>query len=261
MENEEKKEQEPVVVSEEVKIRPLRRMVKEKYPDFNPTDESEWDAKEDEYAEEMAAYNKDYHDAESKLDEIIGTDPELADVLNDMVVNKVPFRVAIAKHYSQEDLIPVEGEEDFGAYQSAYNERVAKKAARDARDAEIAKNEEESLAAIDAFAEEKAMDEEAKKNFIGFINDIFDQMLYKKLTAEILGAFYNAMNHDADVASATEAGEIAGRNENIEAQIANEEAAAEGDGLPEIEKGGAVPEPEVEQPNMMDDIIARRKKF
>lgn len=261
MEEEKKNEQTPVVVTEEVKVRPLRRMAKEKYPDFNPENDSDWDEKEDELAEELEGSVKSYKDAESKLDEIISTDPELADVLNDMIVNKTPFRAAIAKHYSQEDLIPVEGEEDFDAYQSAYEERVNKKAARDARDAEIAANEENSLKALDEFAAEKGMDDDGKAAFIGYINNIFDEMLYKKLTPEILGAFYNSMNHDNDVAAAKEAGEIEGRNENIEAQIAEEDAIAEGDGLPEIEKGGAVPEPESAQPTMLDDIFTRRKKF
>lgn len=253
-------EKEPVVVTEEVKVRPLRKAAQEKYPDFAPENDSDWDEKEDEVFTSLADDNKTYRDAEAKLDEIIATDPELADVLNDMVVDKTPFRVAIAKHYSQEDLIPVEGEEDFEAYQSAFNERVNRKKARDERDAQIMKNEEESLNAIDTFAEENGMDEEGKKNFIGFINDIFSEMLYKKLTPQTLSAFYNAMNHDADVADAAEAAEIKGRNAKIEADMAEEEAEEIGDGMPDLStKGGSIDDAAPSQPTMLDDIVSRRK--
>lgn len=257
---EEEKKEQPVVVTEEVKVRPLRKAAKEKYPDFAPENDSDWDEKEDEVFNSLYDANKSYKDAESKLDEIISTDPELADVLNDMVVDKVPFRVAIAKHYAQEDLIPVEGEEDFDAYQSAFEERVNRKKARDERDAQIAANEEESLKAIDQFAEEKGMDDDGKKGFVGFINDIFAEMLYKKLTPQTLNAFYNAMNHDTDVADAAEAAEIKGRNAKIEADIAEEEAAAEGDGIPDLgTKGGAVDDTAPSQATMLDDIVNRRK--
>ena len=257
---EEEKKEQPVEVTEEVKVRPLRKAAQEKYPDFTPEDDSEWNEKEDEVFTSLYDDNKTYRDAESKLDEIISTDPELADVLNDMVVDKVPFRVAIAKHYSQEDLIPVEGEEDFDAYQSAFEERVNRKKARDERDAQIAANEEESLNAIDTFAEEKGMDEEGKKGFIGFINDIFSEMLYKKLTPQTLSAFYNAMNHDVDVADVAEAAEIKGRNAKIEADMAEEDAAAEGDGMPDLgTKGGAVEDTAPSQATMLDDIVNRRK--
>lgn len=251
---------EPVVVSEEVKVRPLRQAVKDKYPDFSPENDSEWDDKEDEYFNEMSEYNKSYKDAEAKLDEIISTDPELADVLNDMIVDKTPFRVAIAKHYSQEDLIPQAGEDDFDAYQSAYQERVNKKNARDKRDAEIADNEKASLDAIDKFAEENGMDEAGKSSFVDFINGIFSDMLYKKLTPESLKAFYNAMNHDGDVESAAEAAEIKGRNANIEAAMAEEESSESGDGIPAIDKG-AIPSDEEKpsQKTMLDDIIGRKK--
>lgn len=257
---EEEKKDQPVEVTEEVAIRPLRRMAREKYPDFNPENDEDWNEKEDELATELESDNRTYRDAEAKLDEIISTDPELADVLNDMVVDKVPFRVAIAKHYAQEDLIPVEGEEDFDAYQSAFEERVNRKKSRDERDAQIAKNEEESLATIDTFAEEKGMDDEAKKGFIGYINDIFSEMLYKRLTPQTLSAFYNAMNHDTDVAEAAEAAEIKGRNAKIEADMAAEDSAAEGDGLPDLgTKGGSVDDSAPAQRTILDDIVNRRR--
>lgn len=248
---------------EQKAVRPLRKAAQDKYPDFSPEDENEWNDKEDEVFNEMSEYNKSYKDAESKLDELISSDDELAGVLNDMVVNKTPFRVAIAKYYSQEDLIPVEGDEDYEGYQKAYEERVSKKEKRSKMDAEIASNEQASLDAIDAFAQEHDMDEEAKTSFINFINDIFNDMLYKKLTPEILNAFYNSMNHDSDVQSAAEAAEIKGRNANIEAQYEEEERKEKGDGLPVTEKGAAA-EPEEgkkEERSMLDDVIGARRRF
>lgn len=251
-----------VEVTETTQVRPLRKRAQEKYPDFNPEDEKEWEAKEDEVFGELEESNKGYKDAEAKLDELISTDEELANVLNDMIVNKVPLRVAIAKYYSQEDLLPVEGEEDFEAYQNAYNERVSKKEAKDARDKEIADNEAKSLDAIDAFASEKGMDDEAKKGFVEFINNTFNDMLYKKLSPETLGAFYNAMNHDADVKSAEEAGEIKGRNANIEAQMEEEEKNEAGDGIPAVGKGGSSEQPEEQESStMLDSIINRKRNF
>lgn len=246
------------VVAEDTPVRPLRRAVIEKYPDFASDDEDEWAAKEDEYFTEVYNYNKSYRDAEAQLDELIATDEELASVLNDMVVNKTPFRVSIAKFLSQDDLIPVEGEEDFETYQSAYAERLDRKAKRDAREAEIEANEVASLEAIDAFAVEHEMDDDQKNSFIEYINGIFDNMLYKRLSPEVLGAFYNAMNYDADVSAAAEAGEIKGRNAKIEADMVSEDADIEGDGLPVLDKGAGI-EGERE-PNEVDQFFGFQKR-
>lgn len=242
--------------------RRIRAAVREKYPDFNSEDEAEWIAKEDELYGAMENDMNIYRQSEEQLQDIIKAEPELANVLNDMVVNKMPFRVAIAKHYSTEDLIPQEGEDDYEAYEKQYNERLDKSRKMEERNNEIKANEDATYAVIDEFISEKGLDEDAKESIIEYINTFFSDLINRRITRDMLDLFYNGMNHSTDVAAAREEGEIAGRNANIEAKIEEEDAKEAGDGMPHPSSVSTdVKDNKKETRTFIDDIVERRKKF
>lgn len=248
----------------EVKERRLRKSIKEKYPDFEAQTDEDWSAKEDEYFGEVEDELNNFKAAEEELGDIIKANPELANVLNDMAVNKVPFRAALAKYFSQEELIPVDGDDDYEAYEKSFNERLEKTKAREAKDKELIANETKSLEDIDNFAQENGIDEEGKQKLIEYINTFFNDMLYKKISPEMISMFHKAVNYNDDVEAAKEAGEIKGRNAKIETQIKEEEAREKGDGIPDTSKGGAVEEEteDVElEHNGIFDFMGKRKRI
>lgn len=248
----------------EVKERRLRKGLMAKYPDFDAQSDEEWSAKEDEYYGEVEDELNTYKDAESELSDVIKANPELANVLNDMATNKMPFRAALAKYFSQEELIPVEGDDDYDAYEKSFNERLEKNKAREAKDQELLTNEAQSLDAIDTFAQENNLDEDGKTKLIEYINTFFLDMLNKKISPEMISMFNNAINYDGDVAAAKEAGEIKGRNAKIETQIQEEEAKEKGDGIPDLGKGAEVEEDTKKEEydhNGIFDFMGKRKRL
>lgn len=242
------------------KERRIRKSIMEKYPDFKAETEDDWNAKEDEYFGEVENDLNAYRSSEAELEEMIKANPDLAEVINDMVNSKMPFRVALARHYSQEDLVPKEGDDDFEAYGKEYNERLARSKRREEIANEIIANEATSLENIDKFAKENGLSDEEKNNLTDYINSFFDDMLHKKISPDMLSMFRNAITHDKDVASAREEGEIKGRNANIKAQMEAEDASDSGDGIPAPGKGGEVRQRREKQPGEeLFDFIGKRK--
>lgn len=244
--------------------RRLRKGIKAKYPDFDAQTDEEWSAKEDEYYGEVEDELNTFKAAEEELGDIIKANPELANVLNDMATNKMPFRAALAKYFSQEELIPVDGDDDYEAYEKSFNDRLQKAKDREAKDQEMLANEAQSLDAIDTFAQENGLDEEGKTKLIDYINTFFNDMLFKKISPEMISMFHNAINYNDDVAAAKEAGEIKGRNAKIEAQIQEEQEREKGDGIPEVSKGAEVEEDTKKEEydhNGIFDFMGKRKRL
>ena len=238
-------------------MRKLREKIKARYPDDDPRSEEDWMALEDRYAEDVEGTLGKYKDSEMTLQEVMTAYPELAMILNDIVNNKMPVRAAIAKHFSQEDLISQEGDDDYDAFTSAYNERVESAKKRSALDKEIDANQEESMATIDAYCAEKGHSEQQKEELLAFINDTFQDLLMKKVTKPILDAFNKAMTYDKDIETATKVGEVSGRNTAIEAKKAKEKVVD--DGVPTLSKGGSIAEKEIGRNQRLFGDIGKRK--
>ena len=238
-------------------MRKLREKIKARYPDQDPQSEEDWFALEDKYAEDVEEVLAKYKESEMTLHEVMMAYPELAMILNDIVANKLSVKVALAKHYSQEDLIPQEGDDDYEASMTAYNEKLEKAKKRSEIDKEIEANQDASIVAIDAYCESKGYSEEQKTKLIDFINDTFQDLLMKKVTEPILQAFDKAMNYDTDIAQAAQAGEINGKNANINTKIEKEKIID--DGVPAPGKGGPIKEVEMGKNARIFADIGKRK--
>jgi len=238
-------------------MRKLREKIKARYPDENPQSDEEWYALEDRYAEDVEGELGKNKESAMTLHEVMLAYPELAMILHDIVVNKLPVRAAIARHFSQEDLISQEGDDDYEAVNTAYNERVANAKKREEIDKEIEANQEATIATIDSYCEKKKYSEEQKTGLLDFINDTFQNLLMKKCTEPIIEAFDKAMNYDTDIAQATEVGEINGKNASLETKIAKEKVVD--DGVPTPGKGGPIKEVEVGKNTRIFGDIGKRK--
>lgn len=217
-----------------------RKRLKERYPDENPEDDPGWENLHNRYMDETEAELSNYKGAEEKMSELCRVYPEFAELVYNMLENKLPLRAAVARVFSQEDLIPQEGDEDYEAYQKAYNERLEGNKKKDAQTKEIEANEAKSMEAIDAFCREKGLSDEQKDELIGVINDHFTELLYKRISPEMLEGFLKQMSFDSAVADAEKVGVIKGRNENIEAKRVKEKKETVGDGLPGGSGGGSL---------------------
>ena len=225
---------------EPVETSVVRRRLKQRYPQEEPQDADAWEQMYGRYMDETDEELGHYREAECRLDELCRAYPEFAEVVREMVAGRVPFRAAVAKVFASEDLIPQEGDEDYEAYLTAFDERLAKADKREQQSREMAENEARSLETIDRFCEEKGLTEEEKDRLVDIINNHFTELLYKRISPEMLEGFLKQMTFDTAVAEATKAGMLRGRNEKIEALRAQERAGRMGDGLPGGGGGGAI---------------------
>lgn len=196
-------------------------------------------------------YNRYADDKENELDGINGNlqviedlmsaDEDLRVVLTDMIVNKRPFRASIAKYLSPEDLTPLPTDEDYDSVRQAYNERLERGKSQASRMEEVNKNEEQTYKTFEDFVAQRQLSDEQASKLNDTIGDVFENLLMKKITPEMLDMFSKAINYDDDVAKAGNEGEIRGRNASIEAKRI-ESRTPKGDGIPNIVGGAAEPE-------------------
>lgn len=241
-------------------LRKYREKIKTRYPDVNPEKDEDWLDLEDKYAEDVEAELGKYKTAEESLNEAMKAEPEFAQIAYDIAVNKMPFRVAVAKSLSQEDLIPQEGEPDYEEYRKVREDRMAQNKAFEERTKQIAENEAKTLSAIDAFAKENAYTEEQKDGLITLINDTFDKLIMKEITPELLLSFHKMMNFDNEVKAAEEAGKIEGRNEAIDVKKKADKENKSGDGVP-IPAGAKVPDKQERRGNSLFEGVGNRPKI
>ena len=246
-------------VVETPKMPAYRERLKKRFADREFNSDEDWDnAAEEAFAEDEESINV-FKDNNKIIDEVIASDKDLAAIIADIVANHIPFRAAVAKRFSPEDLVAKEGDEDYDYYQKSYEERVAtgKEIQRIAQ--ERLKNEDEAYDNIDAFCEDKGYSDEDKKEFIKFINEFYNSLSMRKITPEILKTIDNARHYEDDMASAEENGFVAGKNENIAAKRAEEKSKAAADGVPVPQGGGApVVEAPVKKVNPMFEGIRKR---
>lgn len=242
-------------------LRKYQESMKSRYPEeYDPAGGNEPDML-DKYATEMEDTVGRYKESEMTLQEIIDAYPEFAQMLYDIVVNKMPPNVAIAKHFSQEDLIVDENSEDYPGFQSALKERTERAQRNKQTDQEVEANQEASIAAIDAYSAKKGYDDAQRDALLDFINEFFQKLIMKQIGEAELEGFDKMRNHDTNVAEAEKVGELNGKNAAIEIKKAKDATSKSGDGVPAPNKGGGVRQPSDTQKNALFADIKERKSI
>lgn len=160
-----------------------------------------------------------------RLAEMLQRDPRLAQMLADMVDGKRNAHSALARYFGSALMNYDEDSSEYEEMLQADEERRAEmmRAAEDRREYE--RNLDASYETIEAFCKERGYD------VSDFMNDIWERVAFPILTGrysrDVCVALEHAMNYDKDVESAFAAGDIKGRNTNI--QRMKEDS---GDGLP-----------------------------
>lgn len=160
-----------------------------------------------------------------RLSEALERDPRLAQMLMDMIEGKRNAHSAVARYFGRQFVEMDEHSPEYREMLIADEERM-EEAARMADDRrEYEANLQESLPAIEAFCEERGYEMRA------FLDDVWEKLVFPilsgKYSKEVCLALDHALTYDKDVEDAFAAGDIKGRNTNI--QRMKEEL---GDGLP-----------------------------
>ena len=129
-----------------------------------------------------------------------------------------------------------------------YVERVAKeKGLAD----EYERNMDASLEGMRKFQQERGLSDEQIDQMAAFILGIITDGVMGKFSPETLDMAYKALNYDADVQSASEEGEIAGRNARISEQL---RTSQKGDGTAPLSGKNNTPAPKQARSKNMFDL-------
>ena len=188
-------------------------------------------------------------DAESQrmLLDYLERDPRLAQLFLDLVNGKRNAHSAVARYYGRSLMEPEEGTLEYEDMMSADEERQ-QEAVRLANDRkEYEENLSVSLPVIEDFCREHGYDPEE------FMDNVWEEIVFPimsgRYTREVCTALDHALTYEKDVEDAFAAGDIKGRNTNIQRMKQDF-----GDGLP---KGVSSVSPVVEPKRKRNSLIEK----
>ncbi len=196
----------------------LRKMLSEEIPDYNLDDDEAGSG-------QLMDYIQNGKDQRGRLAEALQKDPRLAQVLADVASGKRGAAAALARYFGKDALMAEEGTEEYDAIIAAEEERKNELDAFDVSKKEYDANIEQSMPVLESWCQAKGVDMEQFMESIWekVINPIM-QGIYSEEMLELLD---KGLNYDKDTQDAMAAGEIKGRNTNI-----NKMREDVGDGMP-----------------------------
>lgn len=211
----------------------LAKYFADQHPDLSADDVA--DRLACQWADELEGRLAQFNDVEGRVSRLLDKQPLVAALLEALLnEEELPLRVAVRRTLGNEGLQPQPGDDDYEAF-------IAQKAEADNQQAQLEANLKQSLDVLRQYADEHQMEEQALQALVDAINADFDNLLERRVTAEMLQGYLKRLNYDLDVENARREGELKGRNENISARMAAQKAAQLGDGLPQPQGGGYAP--------------------
>jgi hypothetical protein len=204
----------------------LLSRARERFPDRNfadlPEDTGTQDGQEgvddlddaiNEMIEAYAADQETFNEKDSRLKELLVSDPSSAEFIAKWVETGDP-RTALVEVFGDELGIGEEAQAQFKEQLEGWRSR---KEANDALQAESETNWDNSLAALEEWGNAKNLSLEQKRDVMLRLLAITSNGMVNKYGADDFDLAYKAINHDNDVNAAREEGEVAGRNAKIAA--------------------------------------------
>ena len=208
-----------------------------------------FDINDEMYQEALLAYVYKNKEQNNKFAEALQRDPRLAQMMIDIIDGKRNAHSALARYFGSSMGNLSEGTPEFEEMLQADEERREELM----RAATERKNYEDNLAAsrsvIEAFCKERGCEP------ADFMNRVWEHIAMPILSGnysrEVCTALDNALNYEQDVENAFAAGDIKGRNTNI--QRLREEM---GDGMPKGLSSAAPQQPEKRRYNsLIEDAL------
>lgn len=214
--------------------------LKKKYPDREyADDEALFGQINDDYDEYDNTLNG-YKERESKLTDMLSKDPHSAQFITDMAQGKDPWTSLINRigiDGVKEMLDDPTKMEEYSASNKEYIDRMAKQ--KDL-ESEWEKNMKTTLAMLEQKQQEMGLSDEQIDAASDWIKEVVNDAIVGIIKPETLDMAFKAINHDADIAAASQEGEVRGKNAKVEAQLRKPKR---GDGTPSLAGANNAPAP------------------
>lgn len=167
----------------------------------------------EEILEDYTSKQTAYDESNSKLVEILTTDPNAAEFIQSWIETGDP-RTALVETFGDDLGMDEKSRENFKAQLTDWRKR---KSENDALNAEAEANWQNSLQALDEWGSGNGLTMEQKRDVMLRLLAITFNGMVNKYEKDDFEMAWSAMNHDDDVKKAKIEGEVAGRNERIAA--------------------------------------------
>lgn len=214
--------------------------LKKKYPDREFADD---EALFGQINDDYDAYDSQlsgYKERESKLTDMFTRDPQSAQFITDMAQGKDPWASLINRigiDGVKEMLDDPAKMEEFSKSNKEYVDRMAK---QKGLEEEWEKNMKTTLAMLEQKQQELGLSDEQIDQAADLIKEITNDAVIGIIKPETIDMVLKAINHDADIAAASEEGEIRGKNAKAEAKLRKPNR---GDGTPTLAGANNAPAP------------------
>lgn len=202
---------------ESLLARARERFPDRQFADLDATEVPEGTADLDEAINEMledlTTRQATYDEKNNRLTELLMTDPDSAEFIQKWVETGDP-RTALVETFGDDLGMSEEGQANFKGQLDSWRER---KKANDALNEEAEANWQKSLADLESWGDAKGLSLEQKRDVMLRLLAIAFNGMENKYGTEDFDLALNAINHDADVATAEREGEVKGRNAKIAA--------------------------------------------
>ena len=172
---------------------------------------SDLDEAIDEMLQDYSTRQTAYDEKDSRLKELLLTDPSSAEFIQRWVETGDP-RTALVETFGDDLGISEESQSQFKSQLDSWRER---KSANDALNQEAEENWNKSLSDLEEWGNSKGLSLEQKRDVMLRLLSIAFNGMVNKYSTEDFDLALNAINHDSDVALARQEGEVSGRNAKI----------------------------------------------
>ncbi len=205
----------------------LERMRK-RYPEKKFEDDEEIFGQISDDYDQLEQENSTMREHEEVFSDLFSGNPRSARLMMEWKDGKDPV-AALVRIYGKDEIIAaIEDPSRLEAIEEANMDFAKRVASEKEYKAQYEKNFRESATAIDEWAQEQGISEETIDKIGTSLAEICSNFIVGKFTPETFGMIMKAQNYDADVASAQEEGEVAGRNAKITEKLRN---SRKGDGI------------------------------
>lgn len=223
--------------------------LKKKYPDREYADDEalfgQINDDYDEYDNQLSGYKE----REKSLVDMFNRDPNSAQFITDMAKGKDPWTSLINRigiDGVKEMLDDPSKMEAYAASNKEYVERIAK---QKGLEEEWEKNMKSTLAMLEQKQQEYGLSDEQVDAAADWIRDVTNDAVIGIIKPETIDMALKAINHDADIAAASEEAEIRGKNARAEAQLRKPKR---GDGTPTLAGANNSPAPAKSKGSIFD---------
>lgn len=218
----------------------LGERLKKKYPDREYADDEALFGQINDDYDEYDSQLSGYKERESKLTDMFTRDPQSAQFITDMAQGKDPWASLINRigiDGVKEMLDDPAKMEEFSKSNKEYVDRMAK---QKGLEEEWEKNMKTTLAMLEQKQQKLGLTDEQIDQAADLIKEITNDAVIGIIKPETIDMVLKAINHDADIAAASEEGEIRGKNAKAEAKLRKPNR---GDGTPTLAGANNAPAP------------------